>query len=317
MGYRGVRILQDNVLWKPPGTKAIGFHQDGSYADYLVPPEMVTCWIALHDTQAGAGPIEYVRGSNHWPRAPPVRSQFHAPGGLARGRRSAAPPGAELEIVPVVVKAGRRLLPPQPHVARSRPNTSGRPWRGMALVSHMLPVETPVPPENVDLIYSRYRRRGDLSMDESFFPVMWDETGGPHAVARRAARPGRLIQSPRRRDASTWSIAQAACGSRSSAARTTSRESRRSSWDLGDDVGASRSAVEHRDLAEELALRRVTRRVAHLVPPAPAPRGSRRDRRPARPDARSPRLRRTSAPPPTPGSAPAAPARARRRPWPA
>jgi hypothetical protein len=26
--YRGVRLLQDNVLWKPPGTKAIGFHQD-------------------------------------------------------------------------------------------------------------------------------------------------------------------------------------------------------------------------------------------------------------------------------------------------
>ena len=47
MGYEGVRILQDNVLWKPPGTKAIGFHQDGSYADYLVPPEMVTCWMSL------------------------------------------------------------------------------------------------------------------------------------------------------------------------------------------------------------------------------------------------------------------------------
>ena len=55
MGYRGVRLLQDNCLWKPPGTKAIGFHQDGSYADYLVPPEMVTCWIALHDTHARSG----------------------------------------------------------------------------------------------------------------------------------------------------------------------------------------------------------------------------------------------------------------------
>jgi hypothetical protein len=30
----------------------------------------------------------------------------------------------------------------------------------------------------VDPIYSRYRRRGDLSMDESFFPVVYDETGG-------------------------------------------------------------------------------------------------------------------------------------------
>ena len=63
--YRGVRILQDNVLWKPPGTKAIGFHQDSSYADYLVPPEMITCWISLHETQANAGPIEFVRALTH------------------------------------------------------------------------------------------------------------------------------------------------------------------------------------------------------------------------------------------------------------
>ena len=40
MGYSATRILQDNLLWKPPGAKSIGMHQDGSYADYLVPPEM-------------------------------------------------------------------------------------------------------------------------------------------------------------------------------------------------------------------------------------------------------------------------------------
>ena len=54
--YRGTRILQDNVLWKPPGAKAIGFHQDSSYADYLVPAEMLTCWISLarHDRRRRA-----------------------------------------------------------------------------------------------------------------------------------------------------------------------------------------------------------------------------------------------------------------------
>jgi hypothetical protein len=29
----------------------------------------------------------------------------------------------------------------------------------------------------VDGTYSRYRRHGGLSLDESFFPVMWDESG--------------------------------------------------------------------------------------------------------------------------------------------
>ena len=177
MGYRGVRLLQDNCLWKPPGTKAIGFHQDGSYADYLVPPEMVTCWIALHDTHAGAGPIEYVRGSNHWPRTAPVRSQFHAPDDWLAGARASAPEGTELDIVPVVVKAGGGSFHHNLTWHGSSPNTSGTVAR-MALVSHMLPVEVRFHPTNVDLIYSRYRRRGDLSLDESFFPVMWDETGG-------------------------------------------------------------------------------------------------------------------------------------------
>jgi hypothetical protein len=41
----------------------------------------------------------------------------------------------------------------------------------------MLPVESRFHERNVDLIYSRYRRRGDLSLDESFFPVMRDESG--------------------------------------------------------------------------------------------------------------------------------------------
>ncbi|MEP6972881.1 MAG: phytanoyl-CoA dioxygenase family protein [Actinomycetota bacterium] len=186
MSYHGVRLLQDNCLWKPPGTKAIGFHQDGSYADYLVPPEMITCWIALHDTQAGAGPIEYVRGSNHWERSGPTRSQFHAPDDWLAGARAAAPQGTELDLVPVVVKAGGGSFHHNLTWHGSSPNTNGTVAR-MALVSHMLPVEARFHPVNVDVIYSRYRRRGDLSLDESFFPVMWDEDGG---------RTGWLAQLP-------------------------------------------------------------------------------------------------------------------------
>jgi hypothetical protein len=42
----------------------------------------------------------------------------------------------------------------------------------------LVPVETRFHPRNTDLIYSRYRRRDDLSLDESFFPVLYDENGG-------------------------------------------------------------------------------------------------------------------------------------------
>jgi ectoine hydroxylase-related dioxygenase (phytanoyl-CoA dioxygenase family) len=175
-GWSGVRILQDNALWKPPGTKAIGFHQDSSYAGYLVPPEMVTCWLALDHTAAGAGPVEYVRGSNHWPKSPPARSEFHAPEDWLAGPREAAPEGAALDLVPVVVKAGGGSFHHGLTWHGSAPNASTTVAR-MALVSHMIPADARFHHENVDVVYSRYRRRGDLSLDESFFPVMWHESG--------------------------------------------------------------------------------------------------------------------------------------------
>jgi ectoine hydroxylase-related dioxygenase (phytanoyl-CoA dioxygenase family) len=175
-GYTGVRILQDNVLWKPPGTKAIGFHQDSSYADYLVPPEMVTCWLSLHETTADAGPLEFVRGSHTWPKTPPERTQFHAPDDWLAGPRAAAPNEDDLDVVPVVVKAGGGSFHHGLTWHGSAPNTNATVAR-MALVSHMIPVEARFHEVNVDVTYSRYRRHGDLSLDESFFPVMWDATG--------------------------------------------------------------------------------------------------------------------------------------------
>ena len=57
--WPGARLNQDNVIWKPPGTKALGFHQDDSYQNWIVPSEMVTCWITLDDTTVDGGTIEY------------------------------------------------------------------------------------------------------------------------------------------------------------------------------------------------------------------------------------------------------------------
>ena len=179
MGYRGTRVLQDNCLWKPPGAKSLGMHQDGSYAEYLVPAEMITCWVALDDTRAQGGTIEYVRGSHRWPKAPPSRGEFHAPEDWLAPANDAAPDGEEPERVPVVVKAGGCTFHHSLTFHGSGPNEATTHRR--ALVSHLIPVETRFHPDNVDLVYSRYRRRGDLSLDESFFPVLWDETGARSA----------------------------------------------------------------------------------------------------------------------------------------
>src|SRR5262249_46365259 len=48
-GWRGARLAQDNIVWKPPGAKPLGFHQDDSYNGWIDPPHMLTCWVALDD----------------------------------------------------------------------------------------------------------------------------------------------------------------------------------------------------------------------------------------------------------------------------
>jgi ectoine hydroxylase-related dioxygenase (phytanoyl-CoA dioxygenase family) len=175
MGWDGVRILQDNCIWKPPATKSLGMHQDGSYLDYLVPPEMVTVWVALDDTAAEAGTITYAAGSHRWPRAAKNRGEFHAPADWLEPVRRALPAGEELRLVPIEVKAGGAAIHHFNTFHGSGPNTAEIHRR--AVISHFLPAETAFHPEHVDLVYSRYRRVGDMSLDESFFPIVWTSDG--------------------------------------------------------------------------------------------------------------------------------------------
>ena len=175
IGWDGVRLVQDNVIWKPPGAKSLGMHQDGSYLDYLVPPEMITCWIALDDTSAESGPITYAAGSHRWPRSAENRGEFHAPADWVAPAERALPEGEELRLVPVVVRAGGVAFHHFNTFHGSGPNTASVHRR--AVISHLVPADTRFHPEHVDPVYSRYRRIGDATMDESFFPIVWTRDG--------------------------------------------------------------------------------------------------------------------------------------------
>ena len=175
MGWDGVRLLQDNAIWKPPGTKSLGMHQDGSYLDYLVPPAMITCWIALDDTSAEAGTITYAAGSHHWPRSPKNRGEFHAPADWLAPVERARPADEELRLEPLVVRAGGAAFHHFNTFHGSGPNTGTVHRR--AVISHLVPADARFHPEHVDPVYSRYRRVGDTALDDSFFPVVWTRDG--------------------------------------------------------------------------------------------------------------------------------------------
>jgi 2-oxoglutarate-dependent dioxygenase len=175
MGWNGARLVQDNVIWKPPGVKSLGMHQDGSYLDYLVPPEMITCWITLDDTSAEAGTITYAAGSHRWPRSPENRGEFHAPADWLAPVERSRPSGEELQLVPLVVPAGSAAFHHFNTFHGSGPNTGAVHRR--AVISHLVRSDTRFHPEHVDPVYSRYRRVDDLALDESFFPIVWTREG--------------------------------------------------------------------------------------------------------------------------------------------
>ena len=175
-GWPGARLSQDNVIWKPPGAKALGFHQDDSYTGWIVPAHMTTCWIALDPTTAAGGTIEYVRGSHKWPVSPPIK-QFHAPDDYRKEMRDAAASVglAAPELVPVEVPAGGCAFHDGRTWHGSDMNRSSKPRR--SAVSHCMSAEARFHPTNVSYIYNRYKRVGDETMDESFFPILWRRDG--------------------------------------------------------------------------------------------------------------------------------------------
>jgi ectoine hydroxylase-related dioxygenase (phytanoyl-CoA dioxygenase family) len=174
-GWPGARIAQDNVLWKPPGAKPLGFHQDNSYCKWVVPSGFVTCWIALDDTSAAGGTLEYVPGSHRWGQFPPI-PRFHAPADYREALDAAAAEVGQVpEIVPVEVPAGGAAVHHGDTWHGSDSNRGEGPRR--SAVSHCISSQARFHPSEISYIYNRYKRVGDAAMDESFFPILWTRDG--------------------------------------------------------------------------------------------------------------------------------------------
>ncbi|MDQ3859904.1 MAG: phytanoyl-CoA dioxygenase family protein [Actinomycetota bacterium] len=171
----GLLLAQDNAIWKPPAGKALLCHQDAAYVEYLDPPNMTTCWMALDDTSADAGTIHYVRGSNHWPPLP-LGGQFHAPEDWLAHVKEVMPGDVELELVPIEVPAGGAAIHDGWTFHGSPPNERSDAER-RSIISHMVSTETRWNAAHPHPIYSKYRRPGELEIDEAFFPVMWRNDG--------------------------------------------------------------------------------------------------------------------------------------------
>jgi hypothetical protein len=175
-GWPGSRIIQDNLLWKPPGARSVGFHRDNTYIAWYRPQEMATCWIALDPTTEVGETVEFVRGSHRWSTDGDPLAEFHAPDDYRDSIDAAAiTEGVVPDLVPIEVPAGGGSFHHGWTWHGSAPNRSDVHRR--ALVLHCGSSEArfyrPSLGEGNGPIYSRYSYPDVDDMDEAHFPVLW------------------------------------------------------------------------------------------------------------------------------------------------
>ena len=178
MGWTGSRLLQDNVLWKPPGGKTLAYHQDAAYDDWVIPQTMMTCWMPLDDVSQEKGTLEYVKGSHKWGLVPPS-AQFHSPENYKNELEAFAKKNnKEIHIQYVEVPAGGVAFHHGQTWHGSGINTSKDDRR--AIVAHCIPSSAKFHPTNVGgtaRIYKKYKKLETDELDESFFPIIWTKEG--------------------------------------------------------------------------------------------------------------------------------------------
>ena len=177
--WPGTRVMIDNVLWKPPGTRPLGYHQDSAYLDWYRPSDLLSCWIALDDTTAEGGTVEFASGSHKWTHST-AAGEFHGPEQYRKHMEIAASrQGVEPEIAYVEVAKGGGSFHHGWTWHGSGHNRATVPRR--ALVLHAMRSDTEYVPRQLQqgtgYIYGRYKRLADNIIDENFFPVVWREDG--------------------------------------------------------------------------------------------------------------------------------------------
>ena len=175
-GAPGLRLIQDNAIWKPPSGKALLCHQDAAYVGWLEPTEHDDLLDGARRHQrrrrddllrARLEPLAALPGRRLVPRARRLAGVRQGGRAGRRGDRARPDRGA----------AGGAAFHDGWTFHGSPPNERADRER-RAIVSHMVSTDTrwaedatPHP------VYSKYRRPGERELDEAFFPILWREDG--------------------------------------------------------------------------------------------------------------------------------------------
>jgi ectoine hydroxylase-related dioxygenase (phytanoyl-CoA dioxygenase family) len=129
-----VQVWAMQLIHKPPnpaGTANVGWHQDDDYWHTWWKGEVFTCWLALTDVTADAGPVRFVRRSHTWGFL--NSGNFFIPDLDASAERAHVPAGETWEEEPAVLPPGTASFHNRLTIHGSGPNTSAGRRRSYAV----------------------------------------------------------------------------------------------------------------------------------------------------------------------------------------
>ncbi|MBD2092583.1 phytanoyl-CoA dioxygenase family protein [Microcoleus sp. FACHB-1515] len=180
--WSGTRLLSDSLWRKPFGASETTHHQDSMYSFYHTPQEIVVCWIALSHAVPQGSSIEYVRGSHRWPLSQTV-AEFHAGSRSYRADMEQAAKQAGIDrpdVVQLALQPGSCAFHHGHMWHGSGKNLLPNSIRRSLVIAH-IPANSQFKPTAAYVeggyLAGRYKRFGDNTMDESFFPIVYQQDG--------------------------------------------------------------------------------------------------------------------------------------------
>ncbi len=130
-----IRLLDDQLIWKPSATQdaartVTGWHADRAYWATCSSDNLITAWIPLHDIELTRGPLAVMSGSHRWSGTQDLR-QFNNQN-LKAVQEELRQKGHAVQVVPLLMKRGQLSFHHAWTVHAGLPNTSGQPRQSLA-----------------------------------------------------------------------------------------------------------------------------------------------------------------------------------------
>lgn len=126
-GHGEIRLFHDQLITKPPGPGAVGWHSDRSYWLTCTSAEMLTVWVPMCDVDETNSPLRVIDGSHRWPIDHATLRGFHD--------EHARPPSWQDDepVISLPMQRGQVSLHHAGTVHSSGPNATASPRTALAI----------------------------------------------------------------------------------------------------------------------------------------------------------------------------------------